>query len=123
MIALDVAGVQLWTGWSWGWLHAMPAVVLYTFIRHLATPRAGQRWADLVRERDEAVHERAEAWAELDQLRAEAAQRPALVDQAESDAALTVAGRTYSLNQLARAFDVSKTTAGRRLAAVDQEGN
>jgi hypothetical protein len=130
-IALDVAGWSPWAGWSWAWLHGMPAVVLYAFSQHVASPRAAhvgpsvdQLQTELDQARTDAGHWRATAEAfaaQLDQLRAEVDQRPALVDQSESDAALTIAGRSYSQRALAQALGMNKSTLVRRLAAVDQE--
>ena len=91
-IALDVSAV-----WAQPWLHAAPVVVLACFMLHVAAPRAGQR-------------------------RAELAQRPQLADQAGTDAALTVAGRSISLNRLSKITGLPKTTLGRKLAEVDQGG-
>lgn len=137
-IALDVSAV-----WAQPWLHAAPVVVLACFMLHVAAPRAGQRRADLARALDQAAHERDAARAEmdhwqteaghwrttaeiaereLDQLRAELSQRPQLADQAGADAALTVAGRSISLNRLAKITGLPKTTLGRKLAEVDREG-
>ena len=164
-IALEVAGVV-----AWPWLHLGPALVLYAFMRHLATP-PGPTVAQVRAELDQLIHEadqgRASAEVEAgraweaaeaaraevarlkasmdhaaaqwlaatqetdrlrfdaDDLRAELARLrdapPALADQLDSDVVLAVAGRSYSLAQLAQALDMSKTTMGRRLAVLNQK--
>jgi hypothetical protein len=137
-IALDVSAV-----WPQPWLHAAPVVVLACFMLHVAAPRAGRGGPavdQLTQERDEARatvgHLRAElvqtqermglavdhADAEVVRLRAELAQRPQLVDQSGTDAALSVAGRSISLTRLAQIVGVPKSTLVRKLDRADQEG-
>jgi hypothetical protein len=60
--------------------------------------------------------------AEVVRLRAELAQRPQLVDQSGTDAALSVAGRSISLTRLAQIVGVPKSTLVRKLDRADQEG-
>lgn len=63
LFALDVAQVI-----AWPWLHAAPAVVLYTFMRHVAAPEWAGRRAQLARERDALAHELAQLSQERDAL-------------------------------------------------------
>lgn len=142
MIALEVAGVPDPSGLGWSWLHAGPAAVLYTLVRHLATPRAALDADQLVRDLAEARARADRAEREADQQRARADEKRDLanilageLDQLRAAPALTdgagdlldLGGRTVPVRRLVQELEraghaVPRSTLNRAAARAAGQG-